>query len=134
MRKLKHTPGPWIINHWSKCASGVSCIEQGDVISYFTGSAVEAPYYGIRAKLDPLKHYLPGSFEGAHITNIDDYKSQDGGIESLANAKLIAAAPDLLNCLIKFTTACEKGNPIELFEEFGKINKEALEVIKKATE
>lgn len=135
MKKTKHTPGPWHINHWSNEAGrGVYCKElnRSGGISYYTGDAVTAPIYGIRSKIDQLAHTVEGSFEGAHICDINDRNA-----ESKANAKLIAAAPQLLKALQSLTEevsrSCSIGSDpslLELLKEW----QNAMNAIKTATE
>jgi hypothetical protein len=95
MQDSQHTPGPWHINHWSKGNSGVSCGRSEDGIRYFTGEAVNEAIFGIRAGTEHLgRSRTYGSFEGCHIA---DLPISYGGLEEAkANARLIAAAPDML--------------------------------------
>lgn len=90
----KHTKGPWSVNHWSKGDRGVSCQEKKNGINYFTGDAVDSPFFGIRSKIDPPQHSIQGSFEGAHIAEIPDFSHQ-----SQANAILISKAPAMYDLL-----------------------------------
>jgi hypothetical protein len=96
---MKHTKGPWSINHWTQAGQGVFCIGVEDGITYFSGDAAGPDIYRIVSTIKPEEHHIQGSFEGAHIAEIPDFKCQDKGSESLANAKLIAAAPELLEAL-----------------------------------
>ena len=100
MDNTSFTPGPWIINHWSpSSSSGITCNEIKDGITYYEADGVNERIYGIRAKIDPMEHNIQGSFEGAHVVDIIDFTSQDGGVESKANAHLIASCPDMLDTL-----------------------------------
>jgi len=70
----KHTPGPW---------------------------AMDEDKYGEEIDVYPLKDGPPPMGRWAEICTVKDYESQD---EMRANARLIAAAPDLLEAL---KLACE---------------------------
>ena len=92
--KNKHTQCPWSINHWNNNGtSGVTCHGQKNGVIYFSGDAVKDLHYKVVGHRD-MKSTLDGSFEGLHIALINDR-----GPESMANAKLIAAAPVLLEQL-----------------------------------
>ena len=95
MSNTKFTPGEWQINHWSLGGSGISCVAiNKNGINYYTGDAVYEKTFGIRSKIDPMKHNVQGSFEGAHIADIADFSE-----ESEANARLIASAPEMYEAL-----------------------------------
>lgn len=88
--KNKHTKGPWSINHWTNNgASGISCNGKKNGIAYFSDDAVTDVHYNVVARRD-MNSALDGSFEGVHIATINDR-----GPESMANAKLLAKAPDM---------------------------------------
>ena len=92
--KNKHTQGHWSINHWNNNGtSGVTCHGQKNGVSFFSGDAVKDVNYKVVGHRD-INSTLDGSFEGLHIAHINDR-----GLESMANAKLIAAAPVLLEQL-----------------------------------
>lgn len=92
--KNKHTQGPWSVNHWNNNGTtGVTCHGQKNGVSYFSGDAVKDLHYKVVGHRD-MKSTLDGSFEGLHIAQINDR-----GPESMANAKLIAAAPRLFELL-----------------------------------
>lgn len=107
--KMQHTKGNWSVNHWSKCESGVRCISMDkDGVNYYQGDAVDSPYYNIVSKIDPMSHFVQASFEGAHIARIEAFGHQDGGKESLANAKLIASAPRLLDAILQIKNLADQ--------------------------
>lgn len=58
-----------IINHWEKGSAGVVCRKLGDV-NYYSGDAVDVPYYGLRIKNNGQFQNFPASFEGYHIADI----------------------------------------------------------------
>lgn len=124
---MKHTPGPWSINHWSKGTGGVTCMAKENDITYYTGDAVEGRYLNVVA---PTKYLgssrTYGSFEGCHIAKIEI--GYEGFEEAKANAKLIAAAPELLEiCKHLVETLTNLGY------KSGSIMEEAHKTIKKAT-
>lgn len=97
---MTHTPGPWKLNHFEhNSSSGLKCERIEDEITYFSADGVTEDFYQVVAEIDPMKHSIQGDFQGANICKINDFKCQDGGNESMANAKLITAAPDLLETL-----------------------------------
>lgn len=94
------TQGKWTINHWSKGDSGIYCKElDKNGINYYTGDAVNENFYGVRSPIDPARYKVQGSFEGAHITDITDFKGLDNGKESKANAQYITMAVNNLYIL-----------------------------------
>lgn len=95
----KHTPGPWSVNHWSKGPSGIQCHGKERGITYYSGDAVIGKHFGIRSQLKHDEYSICGSFEGAHICDIEDSYMDARHLEAQANAKLIAAAPELLDVL-----------------------------------
>lgn len=80
MNKVKHTPGPWVIDHETRPAE-VCCV------------------YG-------TSH--PNSF--VYVRGAVGYWTADGD-ENMANAILIAAAPDLLAALRRVTEQLVHQNP-----------------------
>ena len=100
MEKFNGTQGKWHINHWSNGKRGVTCVcLNKDGISYYTGDAVNETRFGIRSQIKPLEHNNYGSFEGAHVADIVIPATEEGCKEAEANARLIAAAPELLEAL-----------------------------------
>lgn len=94
-----HTPGPWNIHFWE---NGEVTMSHGfnDGIWRFSGDSVKDRYFNICAD----KKQLPssntyGSFEGCHVCNIEIAYGDEAYIEATANARLIAAAPELLDAL-----------------------------------
>lgn len=86
MRKTKHTPGPWAIGKNHDAESEDFIIRQGD---------------------DPDSPAIASAFVD-HIGLTEE--------ESMANARLIAAAPELLAALERLVSACEKGDPETIAE------------------
>lgn len=98
--KFQGTKGPWRIDHWIGNNGGLKCIKlNDDGINRFSGSAVNEVFYQVTADIDPMAHSIQGDFRGAHISKVIDFKCQDGGVEALANVRLIAASPELLEVL-----------------------------------
>lgn len=62
------------------------------------------------------------------ISKISDLTEMDE-----VNAKLIAAAPDLLDILLRLRNLTENGNPMTFIEDLAILSKENLKVIDKAT-
>lgn len=102
MKNTQHTPGPWIFGP------------------------------------DPLNGEIPGTFIHNHVTfiakmepinsNSESSKEVNNGkAEVEANARLIASAPELLECLVR-TTYAGTQKELDLWTE------KAKEAIKKATE
>ena len=94
-KEFKGTKGEWAINHWEQGGSGVTCKGESNGITHYTGDNVYRKEYRIVSNLHPNSHNVEHSFEGAHIAEIAARSE-----ESLANARLIAAAPDLLEALM----------------------------------
>jgi hypothetical protein len=93
-KEFKGTKGEWAINHWDKGECGVTCKGESNGITHYTGDNVRREVYNIVSNLHPNSHNVEHSFEGAHIAEIAARSE-----ESLANAQLIAAAPELLEAL-----------------------------------
>lgn len=91
--EAKFTKGRWFVNHWEKGESGVVCRKHENGITFYSGDAVESPIYSIVSNCP--EHNIQASFEGAHIATITDFSD-----ESMANARLIVAAPELLEACI----------------------------------
>lgn len=121
MRKeFKGTKGEWTINHWKQGGSGVTYKGEANGITHYTGDNVYREEYRIVSNLHPNSHEIEHSFEGAHIAEIAARSE-----ESLANAHLIAAAPDLLEALMIINGDIERGpNPYT--------SQEKMEIVKKA--
>lgn len=96
MKEFKGTKGEWTINHWKQGGSGVTYKGEANGITHYTGDNVYREEYRIVSNLHPNSHEIEHSFEGAHIAEIAARSE-----ESLANAHLIAAAPELLDALIE---------------------------------
>lgn len=126
--KTKHTPGPWRINHWSKSEEpGITYKGNINGVHFYAGDAVPYPIYGIRnGVIHHADHSLSASFEGAHIAEVSAIND-----EAEANAKLIAAAPELLESLQQFVSECIV---IDETSEFFEVKNKAIAAIKKATE
>lgn len=106
-KEFKGTKGEWAINHWEQGGSGVTCKGESNGITHYTGDNVYRKEYRIVSNLHPNSHNVEHSFEGAHIAEIAARSE-----ESLANAHLIAAAPDLLEALMIINGDIERGpNP-----------------------
>lgn len=105
MKEFKGTKGEWSINHWKQGGSGATCIEDSNGITHYTGDNVRREVYNIVSNLHPNSHKIEHSFEGAHIAEIAARSE-----ESLANAQLIAAAPELLRALLEWKEANVMGD------------------------
>lgn len=92
---FKGTKGNWTINHWGYGEGGVTYCGELNGIKRFKGDAICGEQYHIVSDLHPNEHNVEHSFEGAHIADISARSE-----ESIANAQLIAAAPDLLEALM----------------------------------
>lgn len=95
MKEFKGTKGEWTINHWAKGECGATYNGESNGITHYTGDNVGREVYNIVSDIHLNSHSVEHSFEGAHIAEIAARSE-----ESLANAHLIAAAPDLLDALI----------------------------------
>lgn len=96
MKEFKGTKGEWTINHWKReGGSGATYNGESNGITHYTGDNVGREVYNIVSDIHPNSHNVEHSFEGAHIAEIAARSE-----ESLANAQLIAAAPDLLEALL----------------------------------
>lgn len=104
-KEFKGTKGEWTINHWAKGECGVTCNGESNGITHYTGDNVYRKEYRIVSNLHPNSHKIEHSFEGAHIAEIAA-RSED----SLANARLIAAAPELLKALLEWEEANVMGD------------------------
>lgn len=93
--ETKFTKGEWKINHWETGKSGITYHIKDGNISYFSGDAVTRPHFNIVSPISYNEHNIEGSFEGAHIAEINDHSE-----ESKANAKLIATAPKMYEQLL----------------------------------
>ena len=91
----KHTPGPWVVEHWSP----------------------------IGKHSPKMPHIYSGGFLVAEVEN--EFADDEG----VANAQLIAAAPDLLEALEHLVYECEEGCNLTIFNV---IDKEAKPAIAKA--
>lgn len=103
---FKGTKGEWAINHWEQGGSGVTHKGEANGITHYTGDNVRREVYNIVSNLHPNSHNVEHSFEGAHIAEIAARSE-----ESLANAQLIAAAPELLNTLMELHGLLEENLP-----------------------
>lgn len=97
--KTNHTKGDWKANLWGKnYASGISCLGKNeDGFEEFRGDAVNETKIEIVSKIEPSEHDVQGDFQGANIASIVMFSD-----ESKANAKLIVAAPKLLEDVIAY--------------------------------
>ena len=113
MKEFKGTKGNWTINHWGYGEGGVTYCGELNGIKRFKGDAICGEQYHIVSDLHPNEHNVEHSFEGAHIAEIAARSE-----ESLANAQLIAAAPELLKFAV-FIAKHEKGSApsVGYFEE-----------------
>ena len=105
MKEFKGTKGEWSINHWEQGGSGVTYKGKSNGITHYTGDNVYREEYRIVSNLHPNSHNVEHSFEGAHIAEIAARSE-----ESLANAQLIAAAPELLKALLEWEEANVMGD------------------------
>jgi hypothetical protein len=108
MKEFRGTKGEWSINHWDKGECGVTCKGESNGITHYTGDNVYRKEYRIVSNLHPNSHNVEHSFEGAHIAEIAARSE-----ESLANAQLIAAAPEMLKALqsiVEYWNTPQKGN------------------------
>lgn len=104
---MKHTPGPWNIHEWQEAESGVTYKGEENGVEKYTGQISQAHFKVVADKSLLGESQTFGSFEGCHIAKLDiAYEGRD---EALANARLIAAAPDLLEALIGFNAYGEDG-------------------------
>lgn len=129
MKEFKGTKGEWAINHWDKGECGVTCKGESNGITHYTGDNVCREEYRIVADLHPNSHNVEHSFEGAHIAEIAARSE-----ESLANAQLIAAAPELLKALqsiVDYWNTPQNGN-LSLYDHIRHSLKLAEEAINKA--
>lgn len=101
MTEFKGTPGEWSVNEWSKNhVPGISSLGANDKgFKEYRGDAVNESHFQIVSDAQPMEHNVTGDFQGANIATVPYFVHQDGGKESVANARLIAAAPDLLKAL-----------------------------------
>ena len=98
----KHTPGPWVLSGKAKRQNGCSYFSGGIVGSDNTTVVVSSHYVGICGK------------KPANVS---------------ANARLIAAAPELLAALRRIAEVCEaEGSPLAL-----SVAKTARDAISKTT-
>lgn len=103
MRKLDHTPGPSI-------AAPYSSVVGAPVVASPNGRSIaNVTYFGL----------------GEDFQNHDD--------ESAANARLIAAAPDLLEALEELLAGVDRLPPREPWDEDGPVIKKARAALAKAT-
>jgi hypothetical protein len=107
LKEFRGTKGEWAINHWEQGGSGVTCKGESNGITHYTGDNVCRKEYRIVSNLHPNSHNVEHSFEGAHIAEIAARSE-----ESLANAQLIAAAPDLLEALMSLMDGIAKLPPL----------------------
>lgn len=127
--ETKFTRGEWKIHHWKKGVSGVIGYKKEGNISYFSGDAVNYPHFSIVSTISPKEHGVQHSFEGASIAEI-----YDCGEESKANAKLIAAAPEMYEALKQILDGCPPATEREAFMFVDIAKSIAKEALKKATE
>jgi len=116
MSEVKHTPGPWVISELNDAIDG----EENIMIEH-----EGFPLCEVRGTND-----MPWIDE-------DDISTINS--EVIANAKLIAAAPDLLSALweiMRFHSSMETvmGNALQSPENFLNALEQAREALKKATE
>lgn len=101
-KEFKGTKGEWTINHWAKGECGATYNGESNGVTHYTGDNVGREVYNIVSDIHPNSHSIEHSFEGAHIAEIVARSE-----ESLANAQLIAAAPEILKELIDFCKTFE---------------------------
>ena|SRR6185437_5244405 len=74
----KHTPGPWSVSGISQADGSISIAKDGIVIAYATNASSF------------------GDFINAALSGRKDFGAPDTAFTQLANARLLAAAPELL--------------------------------------
>ena len=131
MKEFRGTNGEWAINHWEQGGSGVTYKGESNGITHYTGDNIRREVYNIVSNLHPNSHNVEHSFEGAHIAEISARSE-----ESLANARLIAVAPEMGRRLQESTQIIEFlleyfRDEMDVITEFGTIkqidkNKEAI--------
>ena len=88
----KHTPGPW--------ASYPCNLEKYSRVITAKGCMVQVAHTGVRGKVAMTKEVW------------GDRMTYGPGEETTANARLIVAAPDLLNVLLRMVEYADDGTPI----------------------
>lgn len=129
MKEFKGTTGEWTINHWAIGECGATYNGESNGITHYTGDNVGREVYNIVSDIHPNSHNVDHSFEGAHIAEIAARSE-----ESLANAQLIAAAPELLKALqsiVDYWNTPQNGN-LSLYDHIRHSLKLAEETINKA--
>lgn len=104
MAKTKHTPGPWEIwHHQNSNKSGLKSLGKQDGVRMLEADGSFEPHFTITngQHADHTKHNIQGSWIGAHICEISYPPNgiNRGFAEAKANAKLIAAAPEMFEAL-----------------------------------
>lgn len=110
MEKMKHTPGPWKISDLNVDVDG-----EEDILIEHEGF----PLCAVR-----------GTNDMSCIDDDDEIERINN--EVIANANLIATAPDLLEALEAFVTDIEGHPSVAAREHYGLLMAKAKEAIKKA--
>ena len=129
---VKHTPAPWKIHRWrSSQSSGVTSNGLKNGIWNFEDDAAENIFRIVAGTEHLGKSNTMGSFEGCHIADLSI--KWDGEDEAEANARLIAAAPELLTAcqlarqlLTEYGDSCCIGGGIDLRVVLGEAIEKAL--------
>ena len=116
----KHTPGPWVLNALD------------DALKYYLP---RWPILFVYATVNAFVGTAPST-----VCTIENYEEVDCEIDRVADARLIAAAPDMLAALQRLTLAAQHrenvmGEPISLLNakaELATAAKQADEVIANA--